>query len=432
MKRKLIVISADAMVDEDLKLLKELPNYRSIAHKVSMVEHVRTIYPTVTYPAHTSMRTGCYPDRHGVISNEELTIGAAEQPWCWFDRARSKDTPDIFEVAKAAGLTTAGVFWPVTGGHKAIDYLIDEYWPQNSEQTLEEAFREAGSSEEVIEKVIRPNIQGDRMQVHPASEEMGTRFVTAMIREFQPDLLLYHPANIDGMRHRYGLFNEHVDQAVRDTDRWLGDIIQATRDAGVYEETNFILMSDHGQMNVNRVVNINVLLADAGLIRLDAQGNVVDWDAFSHSAGMMTYVFLKKGADAVLHARVHQLLEHLAAEGVYGVSQVFTREEIQEKERLSGEFAFALETDGYTTFGQRVTRPIVSNYDTTDYRYGHATHGYLPDRGPQPVFLAWGPDVKPGVVLDRRPIVDAPCTMAALLGLEMPEADGKPIAEFLK
>ena len=58
MKRKLIVISADAMVDEDLKLLKELPNYRSIAHKVSMVEHVRTIYPTVTYPAHTSMRTG--------------------------------------------------------------------------------------------------------------------------------------------------------------------------------------------------------------------------------------------------------------------------------------------------------------------------------------------------------------------------------------
>lgn len=37
MKRKLIVISADAMVDEDLKLLKELPNYRSIAHKVSMV-----------------------------------------------------------------------------------------------------------------------------------------------------------------------------------------------------------------------------------------------------------------------------------------------------------------------------------------------------------------------------------------------------------
>ena len=73
-----------------------------------------------------------------------------------------------------------------------------------------------------------------------------------------------------------------------------------------------------------------------------------------------------------------QLLEHLAAEGVYGVSQVFTREEIQEKERLSGEFAFALETDGYTTFGQRVTRPIVSNYDTTDYRYGHATHGYLP------------------------------------------------------
>ena len=45
MKRKLIVISADAMVDEDLKLLKELPNYRSIAHKVSMVSTCAPFIP---------------------------------------------------------------------------------------------------------------------------------------------------------------------------------------------------------------------------------------------------------------------------------------------------------------------------------------------------------------------------------------------------
>lgn len=430
MKKKLVVISADAMVYEDLEFMATLPNYSEFVKKASMVEKVRTIYPTVTYPAHTAMASGCYPDRHGVISNEELTIGEPTQPWCWFHR--SVKVKDIFDAAKAAGMTTAGVFWPVTGNHPSIDYLVDEYWTQFDGDTLEDCFRRSGSSEEVIEKVIRPNIQGDRMQIHPESDEMGTRFAVAMIREFQPDLLMFHPANIDGMRHKYGLFNEHVTQALRDTDRWLGEIIQATKDAGVYEDTNFVLMSDHGQMNVNRVMNLNVVLADNGFIRTDRYGNVVSWDAFCHSAGMSAYVFLKSGAEKSLRTRVHSLLQYLAAEGIYGISEVFTREEIQQKERLSGDFDFVVETDGYTSFGQRVTRPMITNYDNSDYRYGRATHGYLPDKGPQPVFIAAGPQVKEGVVIDRRPIVDMPCTMARILGIDLPDADGKPIDEFIK
>lgn len=430
MKNKLVVISADAMVYEDLEFMATLPNYSEFIKKASQVKRVRTIYPTVTYPAHTSMMTGCYPNRHGVISNEELTIGAPTQPWCWFNRAEK--VKDLFHAAKEAGLTTAGVFWPVTGCHPAVDYLIDEYWPQFEGDDLVECFRRAGSSEEVIERVIRPNIQDGRMQVHPIADEMGARFAVSMIKEFQPDLLMFHPANIDGMRHHYGLFNEHVNQALRDTDRWLGEIVQATKDAGVYEDTNFVLMSDHGQMNINRIMNLNVVLADNGFIKTDRYGNVVTWDAFCHSAGMSAYVFLRPGAESSLHARVHELLKFLASEGIYGISEVFTREEIDKKEHLSGDFAFVVETDGYTAFGQRVTRPMVTSYDNADYRYGHATHGYLPDKGPQPVFMAAGPAVREGVVLERRPIVDMPCTMAKMLGVELPGADGHAIEEFLK
>ena len=433
MKNKLVVISADAMVDEDLAFMETLPNYSELMKRASVVKHVRTIYPTVTYPAHTSMCTGVYPEKHGVVGNEELTVGSTEhQPWNWFHRAVK--VPDLFDIAKQAGYTTAGVFWPVTGCHPSIDYLVDEYWPQFEGDTLVDCFRRSGSSEEVIEKIIKPNIQNSRMQIHPDADEMGARFAVAMIREFQPDVLLFHPANIDGMRHKYGLFNEHVTQSLRDTDRWLGDIIQATKDAGVYEQTNFVLMSDHGQMNIQRVMHTNVLLADNGLIQLDDEGNVVSWDAFAHSVGMANYVYLKPGADDALRTRVHALLKHMAEEGIYGFSEVFTREEIAAKEHLSGDFEFVLETDGYTSFGQRVQRPMVSNYGSPDgdYRLGHATHGYLPDKGPQPVFVAAGPNVKPGVVLERRNIVDMPCTMARMLGLELPDADGRAIEEFIR
>ena len=429
-RNKLVVISADAMVDADLELVETLPNYRAVfGERASQVRHVRTIYPTVTYPAHASMRTGVYPDRHGIISNEEITVGKDNLPWAFFNR--SLRVPDIFDVAKAAGLSTAAVFWPTTGNHPSIDYLIDEYWPQSENETLEEAMRRAGSSEEIVEKVIRPHHHGERMRLHPESEEMGTRFVAEIIRRYQPDLMMYHPANIDAMRHHYGLFNDQVTQSLLDTDRWLGDIAQACRDAGIYDQTNFILMSDHGQLGIQRVINPNVILADNGLIQVDENGKPVSWQAFTLSVGMSAYVYLADPEDKVVYDKVYALLKHMADEGIYGISEVFTRAEIEAKERLSGDFAFVLETDGYTTFGGRCVRPLVNSFDVSDYRYGRATHGYLPDKGPQPVFIAAGPDVRPGVEIERRPIVDTPVTMARLLGLDLPGADGKAIEEML-
>ena len=428
-KNKLIVISADAMVDADLEVMETLPNYREFVKRASLVRHVRTIYPTVTYPAHATMRTGVYPEKHGVISNEEITVGKDNLPWAFFNR--SLRVPDIFDAAKKAGLSTAAVFWPTTGNHPSIDYLIDEYWPQNETETLEEAMRRAGSSEDIVENVIRPNHRGERMRYHPESEEMGTRFVTEIIRRYKPDLLMYHPANIDAMRHHYGLFNDQVTQSLVDTDRWLGDIIQATKDAGVFEETNFVLMSDHGQLNIQRVMNPNVILADHGLIRTDAEGKVVSWDAMTLSVGMSSYVYLRDEKDQALYDKVYELLKFMASEGIYGISEVFTRAEIAAKEHLSGDFSFVLETDGYTTFGGRCVRPIVNSFDISDYRYGRATHGYLPDKGPQPVFIAAGPAIRPGVEIDRRPIVDTPVTMARMLGIDLPGADGKAIEEML-
>ena len=43
-----------------------------------------------------------------------------------------------------------------------------------------------------------------------------------------------------------------------------------------------------------------------------------------------------------------------------------------------------------------------------------------------------GPDFKEGVTLDRGLIVDEAPTYAKLLGVEMPQAEGKPLDLFLK
>ena len=119
-------------------------------------------------------------------------------------------------------------------------------------------------------------------------------------------------------------------------------------------------------------------------------------------------------------------------EGVYGISRVYTAEEAAKEEHLAGDFSFVIEGDGYTSFAEDWNRPMVKQLDLTDYRFGRATHGHNPDKGPQPFFFGFGPDIAEGVRIDRRPTVDEAPTYAAVLGIEMPGTDGSPVREMLK
>ena len=105
---------------------------------------------------------------------------------------------------------------------------------------------------------------------------------------------------------------------------------------------------------------------------------------------------------------------------------------MRREEHLGGDFAFIIETDGYTSFSNDWTGELCRAHDIKDYRFGRATHGHYPDKGPQPTMIAFGPDIKPGAVVERRPIVDEPATVARVLGLDMGDIDGKPILEILK
>ncbi|MEG0741453.1 MAG: ectonucleotide pyrophosphatase/phosphodiesterase [Clostridia bacterium] len=430
MKKKLIVFSADAMVTEDLDHLKTLPNYRKYLAGGCEVSKVRSVYPTITYPCHTTMCTGVYPNKHRVGGNLEFLPGVSPLPWLW-DRKWNHWKDDIFFEAKAAGYTTSAVFWPVTGNHPAIDYLIDEYWTQSPEDTPRKAFARMGSDERML-SIVQSHIRDNKIREHPPTERFIISCTCDIIRQYQPDVLFLHPANIDAYRHRTGLFNDYVRMGIDETDQWIGEIMETVRDLGQLEQTNFVLTSDHGQLEIKRIVNPNVLLAEQGLIRLHADGSVKDWDAWSLSGGMSALVYLKDPSDAKLRQRVYDILSDFCAQGVYGFSKVFTAEEADSEEHLKGDFSFVLETDGYTSFGDACVRPLITNFDAGDYRYGRATHGYLPEKGPQPIFLCKGPDFQENVTLEYGRLIDQAPTYAKLLNIPLPETDGVAMDALLR
>lgn len=428
MNKKLIVLSADAMVTEDLELFTTLPGYKKYLENGCMIRKVRSIYPTVTYPCHTTMMTGNYPDRHGVTSNFKLVLNEKPTPWNWFsDVIKSKD---IFTACKEKGLTTATVFWPVTGCHKDIDYKIPEYVPQGND-TIEEAFRRAGCDDDMI-AIVKKNSGILKEYKHPYIDEFIIQCACDVLREKQPDVILIHPANIDGARHAYGIFNEKVNQTVVDTDRFVQMLMAVQEELGLAESTNLVVTSDHGQMDIQRIINLNVMLADYGFIDVDSEGKVTDWKAYCLSNGLSAVVYLQNPEDENTKQRVFQLLRWMKKEGIYGISEVYTAKEADEKYHLNGEFSFVIEGDDYTSFGEGVTGLLVEAFGDTDYRYGRASHGYTPEKGPQPIFMAKGPDFAENVVIENGRLIDEAPTYAKVLGVELPDTDGAAIMEFLK
>ena len=86
----------------------------------------------------------------------------------------------------------------------------------------------------------------------------------------------------------------------------------------------------------------------------------------------------------------------------YGVECVYNKEEVEKEQHLTGDFEYVLEGMAGTSFGAACTGEVLVKPDNSDYKFSVASHGHLPHKGPQPVFMIAGPDVKKGAVIPRH------------------------------
>lgn len=430
MEQKFIVMSADALVTEDLEILKTLPNYKKYVAGGARTESMLSVYPSVTYAAHTAMATGCVPGKTGILCNFEKL---EKDKYDWVLDHKFVKVPDIFTAAKRAGLTTASVFWPVTGNHPDVDYLINE-WPGCApDLPIAEALASQGSSEEVLQIARAYEKEMVRTGVHPGCDYFVADCAAEIIRRYAPDLTMLHPANVDGARHGFGVFSEEVSQAVKETDDMIGIVCRAMEAAGYAGKFNFILVSDHGQLDMKRVVNINTLFADLGWIDAGKDGKVIDWSAWAISSGFSSFVLLRDPYDEAFKKEVERTLRGMTEDGLCGFGDILNEKQAKERYGLWGQFSFVIETDGFTGFGDDHKHPSIARCrDAGDYRQGWATHGHEPEKGPQPVFCAKGPAFKENIVGKRGKIYDLAPTLAKAMGIPYFACDGKALTELLK
>ena len=419
MAHKLIVVSMDALFAEDLTYLSQKPSFAYLLKRCAMVQQVKSIYPTLTYPCHATMATGCFPKKHGIVNNTHFVPGDASPHWIWYHDAYQ--VKDLHDACKEKGLTTASVGWPSTGNHPHIDYLVDEI--AATKATTDEEFRRdyllTGTPPELWDAVCAPHI-------HLRTQERSVfKFNAAacceIIRRYAPDFVTLHVGEPDHSRHLYGISSEQILPALDLCEQCLTDILQAISDSGCEQSYNLVVTADHCQMDVTHTSCPNALFAAEDLLTLDADKKVADWCAWSHNTGMSATVYVKDPADEpVVYALLKENLPQL------GCSRIYTRDEAA-AEGFAGHFSFVLETDGHTRFEDHWDQPPLTPIGRTK-----GCHGFHPEKGHRHPLLAIGPAFMEGAVLPHAHLTDGAPTWAAILGVSLPDADGSALLPLLR
>lgn len=222
-RHKLIVISLDSMGFRDLNELREfVPHLDQLIKQGTWVKKVKGIFPTLTYPSHTSIITGQYPAIHGIVNNTKLQPRRESPDWYWY-RKDIKAMP-LYDVAREAGMKTAAFLWPVTAGSK-IDYNLAEIFP-NRIWTNQVLVSLKASSPLFLYQMNHRFGKLRRGIKQPWLDDFVTACAADTIKNKQPDLTLIHLVDMDSMRHRNGVRSPQAKAALQRLDSRVAKIIR--------------------------------------------------------------------------------------------------------------------------------------------------------------------------------------------------------------
>lgn len=429
--KKLFVFMLDALCSCDIEAMKTMKNFNEIIENGSYVHHMYPVHPALTYCCHTSIVTGKYVEGHGICNNELLKRGLWPND-VWFGMKKDVKAPTLLDYARDLGLTTCSISWPVSGGAD-YTYNMPMIVPYHYEGYEPEKYLKGTATDNLMDAYFWK--YGRYLKGSDRSLDLYTMAIAPdIIRDFgQPDVMLVKMCDLDSVRHTYGVYHEKTKEQLRKHDEELGVLLETIRRYGDYENTNFVIMGDHGQTDIESVLQFNELLKENGFIRTDGKGNVVDCDCYAHSACLTTFIELAHPEDEVMKEKVYQFLKGLMDDPDIQLLYVLNKEEMKGKYHVDGPFDFVIESKRNISFGDRVdTGEIWSKRIPGEHKVGAATHGSRPERAENTLFIASGPSVKKGVVIPQADMVDEAVTMAKMIGFDMPNTDGKLLKEILK
>jgi predicted AlkP superfamily pyrophosphatase or phosphodiesterase len=393
----------------------KIPNLRRFLKEGTYAEGVQGVVPTVTYPSHTTLVTGVWPVKHGILANGIFDpLRKNQEGWYWY--TEDIRVPTLWDAAAQAGRTTASIQWPVTvGAH--INWNIPEFWRASTAEDVK-LQRAVSTPGLLVEAQAELGEYRGGIETSAESDEIRGRFAQWILERKHPGLLTLHLTVLDHIEHETGPFSEEAVAVLERLDKVIGNL----RDVAerLAPGRAFIaIVSDHGFVKTDTQLNLFPAFKEANLFTVDEKGKAADWKAMPWAAGGSAAIVLKDPKDAATLARVRELLSKLAADPANGIDRVFEADELHRRGGYPPASFLVSLKPGWRT-GATLEGPVLSKVKSG------GTHGELPDLPDlRASFFLVGPGVPVGRSLGLIDMRDVAPTLAHLAGLSLPSADGK-------
>ena len=413
----LLLISLDGLRAADVLHASErglvLPNLQKFVAEGSYASGVQPVTPSLTYPNHTTLITGVAPARHGIVNNLTFDpLARNDRGWFWY--AEDLRATTLWDAVAARGWTTANVHWPVSvGAH--VDYNLPQWWHTGTADDAK-LLRAVGTPGLQASLEAQLGAYADGIDESLEGDENRARFTVRLLQEKKPWFATAYFTALDHNQHEFGPDTPEARAVLMRLDALVGRVVAAARQA--HPDVVVAIASDHGFAAVEKDVNLYGAFIKAGLITLEGS-KPKSWDAVPVFGGGSAAVVLREPGNEAVRARVEKLVAELQADPANGIARVLTRNQIA---ALGANPAAEYWID-FAPGWEMGVDPAAAAVAPSKVKGMHGYDASLPEM--QATFLVMGPGVPAGRNLGAIRMQDVAPTLAHLLDVKLPQAEGR-------
>jgi predicted AlkP superfamily pyrophosphatase or phosphodiesterase len=406
-----------------------MPNLHALGQRGVVFTNHHSVYPTVTRVNSSSISTGAYPERHGILGNSVFfpRVNAARfldtGQRAELERIQSDQdgvlltATTLGEVLQANGQKMLAIGAGTSGSTWLLNHKVAGGAVLHTEFALPEAMHARTLSEQGPPPPAgRPNDARNRRAVES--------FLTIGIPTANPSVTAMWLSDPDTTAHALGMGHPTTVEALRRLDREVRNIQDGLSARGLLDTYNIWVTSDHGFATYTGAADVRALLTPFDATLTDGSPRIVNGD---------TAIYVRDG-NRQITSQVVRALQRTA-----GIGAIFTRAVATGS--LDGSVEGTLSFDA-ARWSHARSGSILYSPDWTDQKNAHgfagtsASNGVAGHGSSSPfeihnTLMAAGPDIRQGATVEvPSGNVDFAPTFLHLLGIPIPSTmQGRPLIE---
>ncbi len=409
-----------------------MPNLHALAERGVVFTNHHAVYPTVTRVNSSSISTGSYPERHGILGNSVFFPRV--------ERSRFLDTGQraeleriqtdqdgvlltattLGEALQARGRKVLAVGAGTTGSAFLLNHTIAGGAVLHTDYALPEA----------LQMRVLAELGPPPPESHPNDPRVRRAvesFLKVGLPAVNPSVTIMWLSDPDTTAHALGMGHPTTIEALRRVDREVANIQNGLKAAGLLDTYNIWVTSDHGFATYTGAPDVRALLQPFSGTLPDGSPRIVNGE---------TAIYVRDGNRQVIMEVVRTLQK------TPGIGAIFTRS--AKTGALLGSIDGTLSFDA-ARWSHARSGEVLYSPDWTDAKNAHgiagtsASNGVAGHGSSSPfeihnTLIAAGPDIKQGATVNvPSGNVDFAPTFLHMFGIAIPSTmQGRPLVEALR